>query len=77
VSVKRYPNAAIDFVDGEQVWADVVLAREYDALAARLAEAERLLLEWLDGGSHPGEIYGAKMIKATEAYLAGSALGKP
>jgi len=43
VSVKRYPNAAIDLVDGEQVWADVVLAREYDALAARLAEAERVL----------------------------------
>ena len=43
MSVKRYPKGAIDFVDGEQVWADVVLAREYDALAARLAAAERLL----------------------------------
>jgi hypothetical protein len=38
-------------------------------LQERLREAEKLLLGWLDGGSHPGEIYGAQMIKATERYL--------
>jgi hypothetical protein len=66
--VKRYPAGCVHVNDdGTREWGETVSARDYDALAADLAEARGLLREsrhWLDRGPHS-----SGLLPAIDAFL--------
>lgn len=59
----------------EPTYGEYVRAEDYDALAARLAEAERLLRQWVENDGNRGVAHERKVLADSEAFLRGSANG--